>query len=725
MKYDINKADADDRNISPSLRTKGQGPEINPSNSSHPLESPDAQKRFRQLQQWRRQARVAQADNRMEMAIDEDFYDNIQLEPEDLKILRERNQPDITYNVVKNNLNFILGTERRSRIDYRVLPRKKNGAAEAKVKTKGIKYIQDICKGEFERSQAFTEAACAGLGWLEFGVRQRDEPIFWRAERWRNMWYDHLDTSMDGSLMRFVIREKWLDLDVGQALFPDRADELKVLAEGVNSLYPYLPDDVVVTDNASEFDLESDLDSLFGGPFDGMRERIKMIEMQYRVPEQVKIMHMRDEDTPYGTLDGVIYRPDEPDHQYMVKGGYFTTTDALKMVVRHAIWAGNTLLQDKLSPFNHNRFTFVPIYCYRRKRDNLPYGIIRDIRGPQIGLNRKKLRVDFLLAANQIVTEKGAVDDKVEFHSEMQKPDGIAEVNEGKMGAWKQIDHRAQVSDLAKLAEEDERFIHSISGVTADADWQDRKDLSGKAMNIQQNQQMTGHGIIFDNYYYAVQAGGEIVLTNMEQFWDKQKEIRITGDQQKDEFVEINKQKEDGTIENSITAMKADFIVSKQDYRETIRLSMVEQLLKLITELSKTNPQVALSLLDLAVELMDDLPNKEEAVARIRKINGQHAPEDEMSDEEKAQVKKAEQQRAQEQEIMKQLQQALIKMKLAEGQGKVDKDKAEAISKKLDAFLKALEAAAYLSNIPHLAQAADQLVLEAQNIGGNGGQQGQ
>ena len=243
-----------------------------------------------------------------------------------------------------------------------------------------------------------------------------------------------------------------------------------------------------------------------------------------------------------------------------------------------------------------------------------------------------------------------------------------------------------------------------------------KRELSGKAINLMQNQGMTAHGVIFDNYFFAHQTMGEMLLSLMEQFYDKQKEIRITGDQHKDEFVEINKMNDDGTIQNSITASKADFIVGKQDYRETIRIAMLEQFIELVNTVGKVSPEVSLALLDLVVELMDDLPNKDEAVARIRQINKQHAPEDEMSQEEKVKQYQQDMQDAQEMQAMKQLQQALLQIQVSEGQSKVAKNKAEAAMKKLEGFLKALEAAGTIDAAPHLVEAADAIVTEAQNI---------
>jgi hypothetical protein len=695
---------------------------------NHPLDGDEAQERLRKLMQWRRQARIAQADNRTEMATDEDFYDGIQYTPEDLNILINRNQAPLVYNVTKNTINWILGTERKQRIDFRVLPRKKKGAQSAKIKTKMFKYINDVNKGEYMRSLAFEDSVKAGLGWIELGARsiKWDEPIFIRRESWRNVWFDHLCREPDGRDQRFLFREKWVDLDVAIGMFPERGDRIKVQAESVNSMYPYLPDDVVITDWASEFDLESDLSIFYGGPWDGARQRVKLIEAWYRMPQQVKIMQMRDEDTPYGALDGAIYRPEWADHKYLVEGNYFTTFDVAKMVVRHAIWIGNTFLQDALSPYNHDRFPFIPFFCYRRQRDGQPYGVIRDIRDPQDDLNKRRSRSLFLLTAKQVIAEPDAVNNKVEASEEIHRPDGWIEVNPGKK--FEIVDQKQLAKEHVELARDDERFIQNIAGGTTEEGLgHETNAISGKAIEARETHGLTTSGVVFDNYYYAFQLQGEVLNALVEQFKDQADEIRVTGDTSKDEFIEINKwNAQKGEIENSITESKADFYVGKQDYRESLRISMMEKLSDLVGGLSKSMPEVALKLLDLVVDCMDDFEDKDEMVSRIREINKQHAPEDEMTDEEKEKLKAQKEKAAQEQAAMKQMQDAMIHLKMALEQGKVQNEQAKAFKlqidgqvKRIEGFLKAMEAATALMNNPAVVAAADRLIKEAEKpLGG-------
>jgi hypothetical protein len=685
----------------------------------HPLESNEAQEKLNKLMQWRRQARIAQAPNRQEMAIDEDFYDGAQLDDRDLKILQDRNQPPLVFNVVANTVNWILGTERRARIDSRVLPRKQAGAQNAKAKTKLMKFTLDCSKGEYERSFAFEGCVKAGMGWLETGARQSgEEPVFVKHESWRNMWFDHLGASIDGSDWRYVIREKWIDMDIAIAMFPGREGAIKQVSEAVNSKYPYLPDDIAIADPASEFDLESEIDSLFGGRTSGARERIKMVEMWYRQPANVKLLRKRGEDTPYGALDGAIFRPDNADHQYLVRGNYFTLTDALTMVVRNAMWTGTVFLQDIMTPYNHNRFTFTPLFCYRRSRDGMPYGVIRNLRDPQCDLNKRRSKALVLLTANKVIMEKGAVDNKEEAYDEMNRPDGMVEVNVGKR--FEKVEERDLAAAHVELARDDERFIANISGVTPEVRGDSKRDLSGVAVKALQNQGQVTQGVYFDNLYYAIQNEGEIRLSLIEQYFDQEKEYRITGDRHKDEFIKINEQKPDGKIENDILRTKEDFIIGKQDFRETIRLSMVETLTELVTSLAQSMPEVALNLIDMVIDLMDDVPNKDEIVARIRKINGQTGPEDELTPEQKDEMAAQQEAMAQKQQQAEQVQQAMMQLQMATQQAeatgkmaKAERDKMETAMKKIETFLKTLEVAGTLQAAPQLAAAADELFKEA------------
>lgn len=336
-----------------------------------------------------------------------------------------------------------------------------------------------------------------------------------------------------------------------------------------------------------------------------------------------------------------------------------------------------------------------------------------------------------MLSAHQVAYEKGTVDDPVKLADELNRPDGQIELNEGTLSGKKIhfMDHAKEVQANVEMARDDERFIESISGVTPENKGTTARDLSGKAIDKLQNQGFTTSGVFFDNYYYAFKLKGEILNALIEQFMDTEKEILVSGDQVKDDFVTINHTQEDGSIDNCITRSKARFTVGRQDYRESIRMAMYQTLSEMVMAISKTMPEVALNLFDLVVDFMDDLPQKDEMVARIRKLNGQRDPTEDMTPEERAEAERVDQEQAAKAKAMEDIQMAIAEAKAAGEAAKANSESAKAMKTqveaqmvKLEAFLKALEAAGVLQMNPDIARAADTLIDESQKaIPGNGG----
>jgi hypothetical protein len=128
-----------------------------------------------------------------------------------------------------------------------------------------------------------------------------------------------------------------------------------------------------------------------------------------------------------------------------------------------------------------------------------------------------------------------------------------------------------------------------------------------------------------------------------------------------------------GRTLNAITASQADFIVAEQDFRSSLRQAMFESLFDVTTKLAAMDPQIAMNMLDLVID-MADLPNKDELVARIRSLNGMRDPSKKLTPEEE------QQQQAQQAEAAhnKQMNAAAQQLSLDEQAAKVEKLKADA-----------------------------------------------
>ena len=112
--------------------------------TEHELDSEVIKTLHSRLLSFYQQELSRQGINRAEMATDEDFFDNIQWTEEDSRILRERGQTPICYNVISTSLNWLMNSQKRMRTDFKILPRRKDGGKQAERKSQLLKYLSDI-----------------------------------------------------------------------------------------------------------------------------------------------------------------------------------------------------------------------------------------------------------------------------------------------------------------------------------------------------------------------------------------------------------------------------------------------------------------------------------------------------------------------------------------------------------------------------------------------------
>ena len=579
----------------------------------HPLDDEEYQRRLRKAQEWFEEAKQALSDARQEAIRDHEYYDHFQWDEDDAAEVEARGQEAVVFNQIAPAVDWVLGAERRTRTDFWVLPRRRDASDAAQSKHKLLKYVMDVNLINRERSRAFEDSVKCGVGWLEAGVRSdmTREPVFCKYEDWRNIWYDPLSRSPDLRDARYIFRAKWVDLDVAMAMFPDRANQIKATAYSGKT---YFEDDIYDAEDADE---EVDLESEVGEAIvENKRSRVWLVECWYRVPARMQILRGQ----ALGTMDGEEFDPNDPDMVSLVDAGHASVVDALKMQVRCMMFTGDALLQDSPSPYRHDRFPFIPIWGKRRKKDNTFYGMIRGLRSPQDDLNKRRSKALFILSSNRIVADDDASDDWDRVREEADRPDGTVLK---KKGSELEIYNETTLADAhTRLMDQDSMYIQDASGVTNENLGRDTNAQSGKAIEAKQDQGEMVTNIFFDHLSDSFQMAGEILLSLIEQFYDEPREVRITGDKGRSEWLELNQEGEDGSILNDITATKADFVIAEDNYNESVRQSMFEMMSDMVTKLDQ---EVALQILDMVVD-MSDWPGKEELVSRIRSINGMPNP---------------------------------------------------------------------------------------------------
>jgi hypothetical protein len=556
-----------------------------------------------------------QYENRREMAIDEDFYDNIQWREEDAAILRERGQIPLVYNVISASVDWVIGTEKRARTDFKVLPRRKEQSKPAEKKTQILKYLSDVNREPFEISRAFEDAVKAGIGWIEDGVQEEDEDeaLYTRYESWRNILWDSAATNLDLSDARYQFRSKWTDLDIACALFKNRKGLLELSADKT--------DDYAALDQTGDEVMDSkeiELEGRSGGSTTSdritgyQRRRVRLIEAWIKIPVSTWKM-------VGGTFSGEVFDPYSAAHGEEIATGAAQKVKRTVMRVHVAIMTHAGMLWFSESPYRHNRFPFTPIWGNKRAKDGMPYGMIRRLRDIQEDINKRASKALHILSTNKVIMDAGAVEDIDELEEEMAKPNAIIIKNKG-------YDFELNVDrDLSQwhmeLMSRSIAMVQQSSGVTDELLGRRTNATSGVAIGKRQDQGAMATAKYFDNLLLANQVHGEKLLANTEQFMTAEKQFRITGTANKPEWVTVN----DGLPDNDIIRSKADYVISEGAWSATVRQAAADSLMEVMTRLP---PDVSIVLLDLIVENMD-IPNREEIVKRIRSLSGQPDPSQE------------------------------------------------------------------------------------------------
>lgn len=600
----------------------------------HELDTREASQVHARVLDWWYTAIDAEFDNRIEQQLDYDFYDHIQWSEQDKAVLSARHQAPLTYNKIKMALDWIIGTERRTRIDGVVHPRTEDDVELAQVKGELLKYLSDTNRVPWERSSAFKDSVVVGLGWTEETVRtdRADEPVMVRYVPWRHMRRDPYGRANDLSDSRFVIREKYLDLEYAEAMFPERVDLIHRAARDHLYVDDYGEDEIDLPQVFRKYDSRGHELSTrrIGGRVSvdtRQRLRVRLMECWFRKPVSYKKL--------WGPgFAGERFDEENEAHaeaKARIDAGQqsvYSLTDAVTEEIWCAIFTEEGLLQLKRSPFNHGQFPFTPYWGYRRDRDGMPYGVVRGIRDSQEDLNKRMSKLLWALSTNQLLYEDGAIDpDNIEdIKREIAKPNGVMKFANGALTNGRvKIERNVEVADAQmKLLEFDAAHIHDGSGVNRELLGRETNATSGRAILAKQQEGAVTTAEIFDNYRLGMQCSCEKQLSLTEQFMTQERQFRIVGERKGVDWRQINQVRLNTLtgqweVQNDITKSHADFVVDQQDFRESMRQAYTEMFFEM---LSKLPPDYSIELLDLAFD-MSDIPLKDEVVKRIRKINGQ------------------------------------------------------------------------------------------------------
>jgi hypothetical protein len=627
----------------------------------------------------------------------------------------DRGQAPLVFNESRQTIDWVSGMQKRMRMDETVLPREQADQTSAEIKSKVFKYVSDANLAQWHESKSYKQMVIGGLGWLEEGINTDPGAtvIYSGSEDWRNVYRDSRSRQFDLKDARYMFRRKQTDLDYAIALLPDAKQHL-VQQAGISDvehgaangddvwyLGERLTGSTDMVGNNSLGHQFRDRSAYIGGSEvkdSGRRLSVNLIECWYRVPESIKVFAS-------GPQRGKEFDPKNPGHAQL-------ETDRWKMYaavtqrMRVMIATESAPLWDGKSPLRHQNFLLVPIWGYRRGRDGMCYGLMRGMRDINDDINKRASKAIYAASSNRMIYKKGAFKDIEIARQEAARPDMALEVDH-----LENVRFEKPQADMAmnfELLSFDREMLRNVGGVTDANLGRDSNAISGKAIGLQQDQGSLSTSELPDNLRLAKQLAGRLRLSHIEQFMTEKQVIRIVGEGQPIEWVTVNEQQEDGSVLNDIANSEADYIIGERDYRETYAQAALEQMMELLGKIATYAPQVVMNVLDLVIDSAE-IKNKDEWVARIRKLNGQRDPTKAPTPDETAKQQKdnADNERA------KAIQLETLQAGLDKLRGEVSKLDTESMLKRVESMFSALQAAQVVAMNPTVAPIADTIAQGA------------
>lgn len=647
---------------------------------------------------------LLQAINRAEMLKDHRYYDGLQWDWNDAREIAARGQAPVSYNWLKPRIDWMTGTERRARVDFKVLPRRQGEefAKDAQIKTDVLKYLSDVNNSPYHRSRVFKEALIGGISFIECGIRQdpEDEPAYLRQEHWWNILWDSCSTEYDTSDWRYCFRLRQMDADIAKAFFPGHELAIDRAATGThnprgNEYYLGMPlesYDITATPNQAlpylQFDASAWLRST--------RDRVLARECYFFMPVKQTVR------SPGGSI-----------------------FDRVKMQLRMAIYVENHVIYEGLSPYRHNRIPFVPVWCYRRALDGSPYGMLRQHRDPQDSYNKRMSKALFAISSTRLMTEKSAIEPRImsaeRLRTEVSKPNAHLQFADGAISGGKvRLDEGRDLADSAvQFAEMDHRHIADAFGVNSENLGVKTNAVSGVAIERRQAEGGIQTTEPFDNLHFATTLAGQLELSNVEEYYRAPREFRLTTDRGGTRWAAINSMDpKTGEYRNDITREAADFVMDQQAWHATLAQAALEQLWGLLQQVASVDPQIVRAMLDLLIQF-SNVPGKDLMVKRIREMTGMTDPDVPETPEERQRREAKVQADQQTQQVA--MREAMLKLDRMEKDNKLLD--AKAVRELMQAMYAAMQGAQVNAMQAGLAPVADEMLASAgfQDRGGDPG----
>ncbi|CTZ07035.1 portal protein [Escherichia coli] len=565
------------------------------------------------------------------------YYDGDQLPPEVLQVLKDRGQPMTIHNLIAPTVDGVLGMEAKTRTDLVVMSDEPDDETEKLAEAINAEFA-DACRlGNMNkaRSDAYAEQIKAGLSWVE--VRRNSDPFgpeFKVSTVSRNeVFWDWLSREADLSDCRWLMRRRWMDTDEAKATFPGMA---QVIDYAIDDWRGFV--DTTVTEGQpsplmSAWEEYQSWDRKENEWLQRERRRVLLQVVYYRTFERLPVIELSN-----GRV--VAFDKNNLMHAVAVASGRVQVRVGRVSRIREAWFVGPHFIVDRPCSAPQGMFPLVPFWGYRKDKTGEPYGLISRAIPAQDEVNFRRIKLTWLLQAKRVIMDEDATQlSDNELMEQIERPDGIIKLNPARKNQKSvadvfRVEQDFQVaSQQFQVMQESEKLIQDTMGVYSAFLGQDSNASSGVAISNLVEQGATTLAEINDNYQFACQQVGRLLLAYLLDGLKKRRNHAVVinrDDRQRRQTIVLNAEGDNGELTNDISRLNTHIALAPVQQTPAFKAQLAQRMSEVIQGLP---PQVQAVVLDLWVNLLD-VPQKQEFVERIRAALGTPKSPDEMTPEE-------------------------------------------------------------------------------------------